>query len=93
MNTTEQIEQALGIKLQLIPNGHRQERIIVGEPLTEDKLKQLVADGKCEWQDAKACDCGLGDGLHYVYIAGSEELDTCELFIGIDLKEAYLTFC
>lgn len=46
----------------------------------------FVADvlNPTEWQNPDLPDCGNNDGLLYVYLPHDQEIEQCELFIGVD---------
>lgn len=86
------IERALGITLKSVVPAMGEVSTGTGEPLTLEHLQQMVADGKCEWQDPSSFDCGNNDGHHYIYLPANEELDEAELFIAINLNTQYLMY-
>lgn len=49
-------------------------------------IDALVADEQnpTEWQNPNLPDCGNNDGILYVYLPHDEEIEQCELFLGID---------
>lgn len=93
MNTIARIEQALDIKLAPIQNPNRQAATIVDCTLTESKIRDAVASGKIEWQNANDPSCGNEDDVLYLYMPANIELDLGEVFIGIYLPAAELFYC
>jgi hypothetical protein len=93
MHTLDRIEQALNIKLEYIEGRNRQSLSITNCTLTIEHIKQAVAEGKIEWQDANDPHCGNKGNMIYLYLPADTQLNDGEVFIGITLEDAYLTYC
>ena len=83
------IERSLNV--QLVDHPDRQTyTVYISEVAVADLVENKFA--ALEWQDPNARDCGLGDGLLYVYLPDIDE-EVGELFIAIDCVNNTLTFC
>ena len=82
------IERSLNVQL----HDHAQRQmftVFISEVAVADLVENKFT--ALEWQDPAARDCGLGDGLLYVYLPDIE--DVGELFIAIDCTNNTLTYC
>lgn len=69
------VEQVLGVKLT---------PFLLTDELQADRkvdVDGLITAGKIEWQNPNARDCGLGDGIDYIWLNIPEE---GEYFVAVD---------